>query len=101
VFCVALAQQEQRVVTQVFLVSGITEQFGPIAGQMVALIESTQEQQPSIAGDLSAGKIGANGLVAVEGEARPWSTSCHLADAPDPVFMHLLEHPFFLCQQNQ
>jgi len=45
----------------------------------------------------------------IEGEDQLWYTVCHLVDAPkgdagfceNPVFMHLLEHPFFFCQQNQ
>ena len=57
----------------------------------------------------NAGKIGADGLMAVEGEDQLWYTVCHLVDAPkedagfseNPVFMHLLEHPFFFGQKNQ
>lgn len=50
----------------------IAEASGPVAGQMMALIEGAQGQQTGIAGDLAAGKIGTDGLVTVEGEAQLW-----------------------------
>jgi len=40
--------------------------------QMMALIEGAQRQQTGIAGDLAPGKIGADGLMTVEGEAQLW-----------------------------
>ena len=105
----ALAQQAQRVVTDAILLTRITEQLGQVASQMMALIEGAQRQQTGVAGDLAARKIRTNGLVAVEGEVQLWYTGCHVADAPkrcagfseNPVFMHLLEHPFLFGQQNQ
>jgi hypothetical protein len=39
---------------------------------MMALIEGAQRQQTSVARDLAAGKIGADGLMTVEGEAQLW-----------------------------
>jgi len=39
---------------------------------MMALIEGAQGQQTGVAGDLAAGKIGADGLMTVEGEAQLW-----------------------------
>jgi hypothetical protein len=39
---------------------------------MMALIEGAQGQQTGIAGDLAPGKIGADGLMTVEGEAQLW-----------------------------
>jgi len=42
------------------------------AGQMMALIEGAQGQQTGVAGDLAAGKIGADGLMTVEGEGQLW-----------------------------
>jgi hypothetical protein len=38
----------------------------------MALIEGTQWQETGITGDLAAGKIGADGLMTVEGEAQLW-----------------------------
>jgi hypothetical protein len=76
---------------------------------MMTLIEGSQWQQTGIAGDLAAAEVGPDGLMTIEGEDQLWYTVCHLVDAPkgdagfceNPVFMHLLEHPFFFCQQNQ
>jgi hypothetical protein len=76
---------------------------------MMALIEGPQRQQTGIAGDPAAREVSQDGLMAVEGEAQLWYTECHVWDAPkrcagfseNPVFMHLLEHPFFFRQQNQ
>ena len=48
----------------------IAELRGPVAGQMMALIEGTQGQQTGIAGDLAAGKVGPDGLMTVEGEVQ-------------------------------
>jgi hypothetical protein len=39
---------------------------------MMALIEGAQGQQTGVAGDLAAGKIGADGLMTVEGEGQLW-----------------------------
>jgi hypothetical protein len=44
---------------------------------MMALIEGAQGQQTGIAGDLAPGKIGADGLMMVEGEKQLWCTVCH------------------------
>ena len=65
----ALPQQRQRVMAHPFIISRVAEQCGPIAGQMMPLVESAQRQQAGVAGDLAAGKITLNGTVAVEGEA--------------------------------
>ena len=68
----ALSQQFERVVTDALVLPRITEQRGQIAGQMMALVEGAQRQQAGVAGDLPAGKIGADGLMTVEGEAQLW-----------------------------
>jgi hypothetical protein len=39
---------------------------------MMTLIERSQRQQPDITGDLAARKIGADGLMTVEGEGQLW-----------------------------
>ena len=64
----ALPQQKQRVVPDAILLTRITEPLSQVASQVMALIEGAQRQQTGVAGDLSPGKIGANGLMAVEGE---------------------------------
>ena len=68
----ALPQQAQAVVLDAVVLAGIAKKLGPIAGQMMALIKSPQRQKTGVAGDLAARKIGANGLMAVEGEAQLW-----------------------------
>ena len=68
----ALPQQRQRIMAQAVVLPRIAELRGPVAGQMMALIEGAQGQQTSIAGDLAAGKIGADELMAVEGEGQLW-----------------------------
>ena len=68
----ALPHQLQRVVTDAVVLPRVAEQRGQIAGQMMALVEGAQGQQAGIAGDLPAGKIGANGLMTVEGEGQLW-----------------------------
>ena len=68
----ALAQQFERIVTDALVLPRIAEQRSQIAGQMMALVEGAQRQQAGVAGDLPAGKIGANGLMTVEGEVQLW-----------------------------
>ena len=70
---------------------------------MMALIEGAQRQQTGIAGDLAAGKIGVDGSMSVEGEAQLWYNTLYqrwmlrkgMLGAENPVFIILLEHPFF------
>ena len=50
----------------------IAEESGPVAGQMMTLIESSQGQKTGVAGDLAARKIGADGLMTMEGERKLW-----------------------------
>ena len=38
----------------------------------MALIEGSQRQQTGVTGNLAAGKIGADGLMTVEGEVQLW-----------------------------
>jgi hypothetical protein len=64
------------------MASRIVELRGQFAGQMMTLIEGAQGQQTGIAGDLAPGKIGADGLMMVEGEKQLWYTVCHVVDAP-------------------
>ena len=52
------------------ILTRIAEACGQSAGQMMALIKGPQRQQAGIAGDLTAGKIGANGLMTIEGEGQ-------------------------------
>jgi hypothetical protein len=68
----ALPQQGQRVVLHAVGMPRIGEWRGPVSGQMMALIEGAQRQQAGIAGDLAAGKISLDGLMAVEGEGELW-----------------------------
>jgi hypothetical protein len=49
----------------------------------MALIEGSQRQKTGIAGDLAAGKVGADELMAVEGEGQLWYNTLYQAmDAP-------------------
>ena len=105
----ALPQQRQRIMTNAVVLSRIAEELGQIAGQTMVLIKGSQGQKTGIAGDLAAREISADELMTVEGEAQLWYNTLHQAmDAPkgmlgprNPVFMPLLEHPFFFGQQNQ
>ncbi len=54
------------------VVARIAQNCSPVVGQMVALIETAQGQQTGIARNLPTGKIGANGMMAVEGEGQLW-----------------------------
>jgi len=67
--------------THAVVLTRIVELRGQFAGQMMARIEGAQGQQTGIAGDLAPGKIGADGLMRVEGEKQLWYTVCHVADA--------------------
>ena len=58
--------------THAVVLTRIVELRGQFAGQMMALIEGAQRQKTGIAGDLAAGKIGADGLMTVEGEGQLW-----------------------------
>jgi hypothetical protein len=68
----ALPQQGQRIMAQAVVLSRIAEASGPVTSQMMALIEGSQRQQTGVTGNLAAGKIGANGLMTVEGEVQLW-----------------------------
>ncbi len=68
----ALPQQGRRIVPHAVGLPGIGEGRGPVASQMMALIEGAQGQQAGVAGDLSPGKIGVDGQMAVEGEGELW-----------------------------
>ena len=68
----ALPQQGQRIMAHAVVLPRIAEPRGPVAGQMMALIEGAQRQQTGVAGDLAAGKIGADGSMTVEGEVQLW-----------------------------
>jgi hypothetical protein len=52
-----------------FVISLVTEELDPVAGQMMAFVKSPQRQQTGVTGDLAAGKITVNGTMVVEGEA--------------------------------
>jgi len=68
----ALPQQRRRIVLYAVRLTPVGEAFGPVPRQMVALIEGAQGQQTGVAGYLAAGKIGADGLMTVEGEGELW-----------------------------
>jgi len=51
-----LPQQRQRVVLHTLFTARVVEQGGPIASQVVALIEGPQRQQAGVASDLPTGK---------------------------------------------
>ena len=68
----ALPQQRRRIVLYAVHLTRVAEVFGPIPRQMMALIEGAQGQQTGVAGDLAAGKIGADGSMTVEGEGQLW-----------------------------
>ena len=68
----ALSQQRQRVMAYPFVMSRVTEELDPGAGQTMAFVKGAQRQQTGVASDLPAGKIGANGLMTVEGEGQLW-----------------------------
>jgi len=90
------------------ILTRIAEAGGPVARQMMALIEGTQRQKAGIAGDLAAGKISSYEMMTVEGEGQLWYNTLYQAmDAPkedagcgNPVFINLLEHPFLFGYLN-
>jgi hypothetical protein len=57
-------------VTQAIGLPRIAEASGPVTSQMMPLIKGSQRQQTGITGNLAAGKIGADGLMTVEGEVQ-------------------------------
>jgi hypothetical protein len=67
-----LPQQGPGAMLRALRVAGIGQPRRLVAGQMMALIESTQRQQASVTGDLAAGKICADSLMTVEGETQLW-----------------------------
>ena len=74
----------------------------------MAFVKGPQRQQTGITGDLAAGKISVNGSMSVEGEKQLWYTvvSCGCSEREcwvheNPVFINLLEHPFFFHQTNR
>jgi len=68
----ALSQQHRRIVLHALFLTWVTEAFGPVPSQMMALIEGAQRQQTGVAGDLAARKIGVDRLMTVEGEGQLW-----------------------------
>jgi hypothetical protein len=68
----ALPQQGQRIMAHAVILTRIAQAYGPVAGEMMPLIEGAQGQQTSITGDLPTGKISVDGLMTVEGEAQLW-----------------------------
>ena len=55
---------------QAVVLSRIAKVSGPLASQIMALIEGSQRQQTGVTGNLTARKIGADGLMTVEGEVQ-------------------------------
>ena len=68
----ALSQQCQRIMAHAVILAQIAQACSPVAGQIMVLIEGAQRQQTGITGDPAPGKIGADGLMTVEGEAQLW-----------------------------
>jgi len=98
----ALPQQHRRIVLHALRLTPVAEAFGPVPSQMMALIEGAQGQQTGVAGDLAAGKIGADRLMTVEGEGQLWhcvsSDGCSekgMLGVQTQCSSFLLEHPFF------
>ena len=99
----ALPQQAQQVMAHAIVLLRIAQPCGPVAGQMMTLIEGAQGQQSGIAGNLPAGKIRLDELLTVEGERELWYNTLYQAmdarkrsaEAATPVFITLLEHPYF------
>jgi len=95
-------------VTDTIVLTRIAEGFSQIASQLMAFVKGPQRQKSGIAGDLAARKIGVNGSMSVEGENQLWYTVCHSWMLrrecwvhENPVFINLLEHPFFFHQTNR
>jgi hypothetical protein len=59
-------------VTHTRIVAIITDALCQAASEFISLIKSPQRQQASFAGDLTTGKISANGSVSVEGKGKLW-----------------------------
>ena len=68
----ALEEQHQRFMTAAVLLPRIAELGRQFQGQIMALVEGAHRQHTGIAGDLTTGKIGPDGLMTVEGEAQLW-----------------------------
>jgi hypothetical protein len=64
------SRQQASGVTLEDQMTRIVELGGQLASQMMPLIEGPQGQKTGVAGDLGAGKIRVDGLMAVEGEAQ-------------------------------
>jgi hypothetical protein len=65
----ALSQERQRVVAHPLIISRIAKELDPATGQMMPIVKCAQRQQASVTGDLPAGKVTVDAIVAVEGEA--------------------------------
>ena len=65
-----LPHQRQTGVPNATTLPGIAEMLSEFSRKSMALIEGTQGQKSGIGGDLPAGKIGADGLMTVEGEVQ-------------------------------
>src|SRR5580658_8457006 len=65
-----LPQQGERAMLGAIRAARIRQLCGPVAGQMMTVIEGPQRRQPGIVGDLPARKISVNGLAAVKGESQ-------------------------------
>jgi hypothetical protein len=57
-------------VAQAVVLPRIAQVSRPLLGEMMALIEGSQRQQTGVTGNLTARKIGTNGLMTVEGEVQ-------------------------------
>ena len=55
---------------QAVVLPRIAQVSGPLLGEMMALIEGSQRQQTGVTGNLTARKIGTDGLMTVEGEVQ-------------------------------
>jgi len=57
-------------VAQAVVLPRIAQVSRPLLGEMMALIEGSQRQQTGVTGNLTARKIGTDGLMTVEGEVQ-------------------------------
>ena len=55
---------------QAVVLPRIAQVSRPLLGEMMALIEGSQRQQTGVTGNLTARKIGTDGLMTVEGEVQ-------------------------------
>ena len=86
-----------------------THELREAESESMTLIESKQGQKASVAADMPAAKIHLDAFGTVEREIKLWYTRCHFHGCSErecwvrqnPVFINLLENPFFFHQKNR